>query len=96
MNFEMSKVMDCNAAGCCFNAKDKCRAFGITIGGGDCPECDTSMMSGKKGGCKDISAGVGACKVEDCKFNDCLECGAEQIHVKMHSGHAECDTYEPR
>ncbi|MDD5772678.1 MAG: DUF1540 domain-containing protein [bacterium] len=92
MNNEMSKVLGCNASGCSYNMKDKCHALGITIGGGDCPECDTSMMDKKKAGCKDVSTGVGACKVEACKYNDCLECTAEEIRVKMHGAHAECGT----
>lgn len=96
MNNEMSKVMDCAAASCSYNMKNKCHALGITIGGGECPECDTSLMDAKKGGCKDVSTGVGACKVDDCKFNDCLECTAEEIHVRMHDGHPECGTVKYR
>lgn len=94
MDTKMVTVLNCNATGCSFNIRNKCRAKAITIGGGECPECDTSLMSDKKGGCIDVIAGVGACKVESCKFNNCLECGAEGIQVKMHAGHVDCGTYK--
>jgi hypothetical protein len=43
-----------------------------------------------------MTGGVGACKVEDCRFNSMFECSASGINVAIHSGHADCATYSPR
>ena len=38
--------------------------------------------------------GVGACKMEDCMFNQSLECAVKAISVKAHAHHADCATYK--
>jgi hypothetical protein len=37
--------------------------------------------------------GVGACKVNHCKFNKSLTCSAPGITVGHHEHHADCKTY---
>jgi hypothetical protein len=37
-------------------------------------------------------AGVGACKVSDCEYNDDLECSADSIEVAITGDTAECMT----
>jgi len=74
--------------------EEKCHAMAITVGGGACPLCDTVMTASKKGGVAKAIGCVGACKVENCRFNKSLECGANSIHVKMHDDHTECSTFQ--
>lgn len=78
------------------NQEERCHALAITVGGGDCPLCDTSVMSMKKGGAFEAKGGVGACKVEKCQFNESLECTADSIHVGIHDNHPECCTFEAK
>lgn len=67
----------------------------ITVGS-DHAMCDTYYKASQKGGDGDVIAGVGACKVENCKYNRSLECAASGINVGVHSGHADCVTFESR
>ena len=94
MKNKMSLILDCDAVNCAYNKGKKCHSFAVTIGGGECPLCDTSILIDKKGGNTGIIAGVGACKVDYCKYNGNLECNADGIHIKMHMNHAECGTFE--
>lgn len=68
----------------------------ITVGDAECPFCDTYTKMAQKGGAPDIIGGVGACRENDCKFNQSLECQAGSIRVGLHSGHADCMTYSKR
>jgi hypothetical protein len=93
---EMPKVLDCLMLDCAYNMTRQCHAMAITVGGGMCPLCDTVIKAEKKGGVADMTGSVGACKVEDCKFNESLECSAGGIHVALHEQHAECGTFKKR
>lgn len=93
---EMPKVFECMMTDCAYNTDKKCHAMAITVGGGRCPLCDTVMKASKKGGVMDMNGSVGACKVENCQFNDSLECDAGGIRVTMHQQHAECATFKSR
>ena len=93
---EMPKVIECLMDECAYNADKECHARAITVGGGACPMCDTAMKSVKKGGVIDMIGSVGACKVENCRFNDSLECSAVGISVMLHDQHAECGTFKAR
>jgi len=96
MTLKTAKVRDCNAAECAYNAKNKCHAVAITIGGDSSPLCNTSMKAAKKGGVPEIKARVGACKVENCQFNKSLECTAKCIRVEMHNAYAECTMFKQK
>jgi hypothetical protein len=39
---------------------------------------------------------VGACHIEECRFNDEMTCAAAAIVVLGHRGHADCGTYQHR
>ncbi len=80
--------------GCSYNKNDRCHAMAVTIGG-PAPVCDTYLDSAAKGGVPDITGGVGACKIDDCMFNELLECLAKGINVGRHADHAECNTFAP-
>ena len=67
----------------------------ITVGGAH-PICDTFLNVPQKGGVSDMIGGVGACKEDECKFNQLLECTAAGIKVGMHSDHADCKTFAAR
>ena len=93
MAVKMTKVEWCDAIECAYNIKNKCHAIAITIGGGVTPRCDTSIIGAKKGGVPDTTAYVGACKVENCRFNKSFECIAKEIQVKVYTILAECATF---
>jgi len=92
----MAKILDCIMTDCSYNRNKMCHTMAITVGGGNCPMCDTYVSISTKGGLLDSLGGVGSCKVQECEFNNSLECRAEGIHVKMHSNHAECATFRAK
>ncbi len=96
MEMQMSKVHECEAIDCAYNAERTCHTMAITVGDGSCAMCDTFKKSDMKGGISRAIAGVGACRKEDCQFNESLECSAESITVGMHSGHPDCKTFQMR
>lgn len=94
MATKMSKISACEVTDCSYNKGRQCHALAITVGGPEaCACCDTYLHKPGKGGTADVSAGVGACKVDDCKFNMSLECSAPDIKVGLHHGHADCKTF---
>lgn len=97
MTIDMPYVADCMVAECAYNQNNKCHARAITIGDGVNPGCDTSFLGASKHArnTKHI-AGVGACKITGCNFNDDLECTAENITVDMKSGNIRCVTFAAR
>ena len=97
MGMEMPKVIACSVEKCAYNARKSCHAMAITVGepGGD-PACDTFFVADQHGGVMDATAGVGACKLNDCKFNKDYECSASGIRVEMHKGQPDCMTYQDR
>ena len=96
MNMKMVRVRSCDAEECAYNIKNKCHTIAITVGGGLSPLCDTSIIGIKKGGLPNITAGVGACKVESCQFNESFECIASGIRVKVFTLLPECATFKGR
>jgi len=97
MVMKMPKVLNCDAKECAYNMDNQCHAMAITVGDmEECPLCDTAVKSEKKAGISDMDAGVGACKVDVCQFNESLECTAKGINVKLHSVHAECATFKSK
>ena len=93
MTIDFPLVNECTISDCAFNVKDKCHAKAITIGDGVHPGCDTSYLHPPMHA-KDTSiiAGVGACKVTGCSYNNDLECSAESIRVGMSDGNINCLT----
>jgi hypothetical protein len=93
---EMPTVTDCTVSACAYNLSQACKAKAITIGAISEPKCDTFFQSSIHTGIKDITAGVGACKMNDCSFNEELECTAQNIKVGMKNGNADCLTFQKR
>ncbi|WP_425338428.1 DUF1540 domain-containing protein [Thiorhodococcus minor] len=75
----MPAVCQCGAAGCAYNVDESCHAKAITIGDGVHPSCDTCLNDSAGQTHRQIHAGVGACKVMSCSFNDDLACTADHI-----------------
>jgi hypothetical protein len=93
----MVKVQRCQVTGCCYNTDEMCHALAITVGGNaEHPACDTYCDLQAKGGNRSITAGVGACKVSSCTYNESLECNAPGITVGPGQDAADCLTYERR
>jgi hypothetical protein len=94
---EMSNVSQCKVTDCSYNDNQECHAYAITVGGDEeHPQCDTFIHATGKGGDPGITAGVGACKVVDCRFNDSLECDAREIDVLYKGSEPDCGTFQPR
>jgi len=96
MPMKMPKVMDCSVGDCAYNDKKACHAMAVTIGEASDPMCDTFFKSTTPGGVKDMTAGVGACKVSECRHNEHFECAAGNIHVGFKHNHPDCLTFEAR
>jgi hypothetical protein len=97
MTIDMPFVAECMVKDCAYNLESKCHARAITIGDGVNPGCDTSLL-GATGHMHERQhiAGVGACKISGCSFNNDLECTAESISVNKVKGDIRCMTYAPR
>lgn len=96
MTMTMPKVNRCGATDCCYNLGEMCHALAITVGGdGAHPACDTYCGYRTKGGDESTIAGVGACKVSSCEYNQSLECTAPGITVGPAQDAADCLTFEP-
>lgn len=95
MENTMPKVMQCTVETCVYNLDRNCHAMAITMGdlGGE-PACYTYFISEMSGHVPNDTAGVGACKLVDCKFNKNFECGSSGISVEMRNGEPDCLNYE--
>jgi hypothetical protein len=96
MERKLPAIANCDATMCAYNVGKKCHTLAITVGDGGCPLCDTAIKSEVKAGIPEMNAEVGACKVDECEYNDSLECRAHGVNIKMHRQHAECGTFKPR
>src|SRR5689334_12023902 len=75
MEKQMTRITECEVTDCAYNKHKSCHTLAITIGGPEiCPQCDTYVTSDQAAGILDMKAGVGACKVSTCTFNESLEC----------------------
>lgn len=95
---EMAKITKCDVTDCSYNKNNQCHTLAITVGGPEDPTpcCDTYIHSSQKGGIPDVQGGVGACKVENCNFNQSLECSAPGVQVGMQGSNPDCLTFKPR
>lgn len=93
---EMSPVRTCAATRCTYNVNQNCHAKAVTIGDLKNPGCDTFFDT--TGHTKETRriAGVGACKVAACKFNDDFECTADTISVGFAGTKVNCITFAAR
>jgi len=96
MTIDMPIVDSCTIDECAYNKGNKCHARAITIGDGIHPGCDTSLLDNSRHTSANSLAGVGACKVANCKFNNDLECESDSITVSMKSNTIQCMTYSAR
>ena len=94
---KMPKVMQCTMEDCAYNSEQNCPALAITVGdpNGN-SHCDTFFKAEPSGGDQEQTAGVGACKLSDCQFNQKFECSAPDIQVGMQGGQADCLTFQAR
>lgn len=97
MGMKMPAVKQCTVDNCAYNGEHACHALAITVGdpGGE-PACDTYFEASRHGGDPEAHAGVGACKTDDCKFNQDYECTATAIQIGMLHKHPDCLTYQGR
>lgn len=93
---EMPQVSECSVTECAYNVESGCRARAITVGDGVNPGCDTFFSASHHANDGRRTAGVGACKVSICQYNQDFECGADTIRVSIGSAEAKCMTFSPR
>jgi hypothetical protein len=94
---EMPEVLRCAASQCLYNTNGACHAKAITVGNALSPDCDTFLDSKVHARNIQLHAGVGACKVSGCRYNQDFECTAGNgIEVGFASSQVRCLTFEPR
>ena len=93
ITIEMPLITQCSAGQCAYNQDNACHARAITIGDTSHPGCDT-YLQGAQHTHQQQSAGIGACKMANCKFNDDLECMAEGVQVGLVMNSPNCLTYQ--
>ena len=96
MTIEMPIVARCTVAECAYNSGTGCHARAVTVGDGSNPGCDTFLPGTRHTHDTASVAGVGACKVDSCKFNKDFECTTERINVGSYHSKVLCLTYAPR
>jgi len=96
ITLEMPIVSMCSVNTCAYNANSACHARAVTIGDAVHPGCDTFLNRAQHTKQTKQIAGIGACKMGNCKFNDDLECMAENVKVEMVARDANCTTFAMR
>lgn len=94
---DMSKIQSCDMTDCSYNVENQCRTVAITVGNSRNALCDTFLGHSRKGGISSLTGGVGACKMEACRYNEDFECSADPgIKVAAKGGRAQCATFAQR
>lgn len=89
----MPSVDMCDARACAYNLDRSCHALAVTIGDHVHPRCDTYFVDDSHRADGLDTAGVGACKVTDCRYNEDHLCVADAIRVAIVGGSPDCRTY---
>jgi hypothetical protein len=92
---DMPRVNECQVESCVYNKQRSCHALAITVGNARLAHCDTFFTAPAEGGDPSAMAGVGACKMADCRHNTRFECQAPSIEVGMTKDAAGCLTFAP-
>ena len=95
MRIVMPEVRVCMATDCSYNLDQTCHAKAITVGDGSTAHCDTFFNGAAHVQSKNRVAGVGACKVGSCQFNEDLECMADNISITLKGSEVLCKSYTP-
>ena len=100
ISVEMPAVAACGVSECAYNTESACHARAITVGNQVQPECDTYFNLGQSTHdhvkATQRLAGVGACKMFNCRFNEDFECMAEEVSVGFNGDMVSCLTYQHR
>lgn len=96
ITIEMPVVSECSATECAYNRDNACQARAITVGDGVHAGCDTYCKSSQRAKASVGAAGIGACKMAGCKFNDGLECMAQSIQIGRVQNKVNCMTFSTR
>jgi hypothetical protein len=92
---KMPRIKTCDAKMCGYNRDGICYTIAINVGASG-PRCNAFVQADIKCGGDEITSGVGACKMKECQYNDCLICTAPDISVKWHGIQALCQTFTKR
>lgn len=93
----MPSVSGCLVEKCSYNVNKTCHARAITVGDSIIPHCDTYLDGDRHVMNTKLVAGVGACKVASCRFNNDFECIADHIRVGLATDRtARCLSFQQR
>lgn len=95
VTLEMPLVTECLASLCAYNKNQKCHARAITIGDTLHPGCDTFLKGSAHTKQTSQIAGIGACKMGNCKYNEDFECVAGSVRIGVEKRGANCRTFAP-
>ncbi len=90
---ELPVVASCEKASCAYNWHRSCGARAITVGEVRAPACDTFVPSDVHCSTSDVKAGVGACKMVECKHNRDFMCEADWVRVEVHERQPVCASF---
>ena len=90
---ELPVVASCDVASCAYHWHRSCFARAITVGEVRSPACDTFVPSDVHCSTSDMQAGVGACKMVECRHNRDFMCEADSITVETREGQPVCATF---
>ena len=92
---KMPMIVSCSGSDCSYNANLTCNAMAVTIGEQREAFCDTFYKSVQRIAYPDMTSFVGACKMENCRFNRKLECTAYKgVSLMGRADHVICSTFE--
>ena len=89
----MADVAECTVPECIYNRGSRCYARAVTVGVAEGPECQTFYSGNHHAPKGEQTAGVGACKVNDCRHNDRYHCEAERVYVGYNRNEVACLTF---
>lgn len=89
------EVKKCSASRCFYNRDNECFARAVLVGSSD-PICETFIESNQHTKYQG-QAGVGACHIEKCQYNQGMSCHAcSDIEVLFSNNQAWCNTFESK
>lgn len=92
---KMPMIVSCSGSDCSYNSNSTCNAMAVTIGERREAVCDTYYRTDHKIAYPDTTSFVGACKMENCRFNRNLECTAYSgVSLLGTNGHVLCNTFQ--
>jgi hypothetical protein len=89
------EVKKCTVSQCFYNKDSECGARAVLVGS-DEPVCETFIVS-QQHTKHQGQAGVGACHIDNCQYNQSMSCHAcSDIEIVFSNNQAWCNTFESK